>query len=67
MSDATEQYRKMANQARSAAEAAVLPNVRQLHLRSAERLEQIVAGIENVLLAKARNEEAKRGEASAPA
>ena len=65
MSDATEHYRRMAHHARAEAEAAVLPNVRQLHLRSAERLEQIVAGIENVLLAKARNDEAKRGEVSA--
>ena len=60
MSDAVEQYRKMANKARLDAAAASLPNVRQLHLRSAERLEEIVSGLESVAHAKVRNDNAKR-------
>ncbi len=60
MSDAVEQYRKMASKARSDAAAASLPNVRQLHLRSAERLDEIVSGLESVAHAKVRNESAKR-------
>ena len=55
-----EQYRKMASKARSDAAAASLPNVRQLHLRSAERLDEIVSGLESVAHAKIRNESAKR-------
>ncbi len=55
-----EQYRKMAREARVLAGAASLPNVRQLHLRSAERLDEIVSGIERVARAKASNESAKR-------
>ena len=62
MSDVIEQYRRMADKARGEAAAATLPNVRQLHLRSADRLDEIVIGLEKVLLAKARNEEAKRTE-----
>lgn len=60
MSDLIEQYRKMANKARSDAAGASLPNVRQLHLRSAERLDEIVSGLETVANAKIRNESAKR-------
>ena len=60
MSDVIEQYRKMASKARSEAAAATLPNVRQLHLRSAERLDEIVLGLESVAHAKVRNEIAKR-------
>ena len=60
MSDVIEQYRKMASEARFEAAAASLPNVRQLHLRSAERLDEIVSGLENVAHAKVRNESAKR-------
>ncbi len=60
MSDVIEQYRKMASKARSDAAAASLPNVRQLHLRSAERLDEIVSGLESVAHAKVRNETAKR-------
>ncbi len=55
-----EQYRKMAGKARSDAAAALLPNVRQLHLRSAERLDEIVSGLEKVAQAKVRNQNAKR-------
>ena len=60
MNDVSEQYRKLADQARADAAAASLPNVRESHLRSAERLEAIIAGIDNVAQAKSRNEEAKR-------
>ena len=54
-----DQYRQMAAKARSEADSAKLPNVQQLHLRSAERLNQIAQGLENVSKAKARNEAAK--------
>jgi hypothetical protein len=60
VSDVIEQYRKMASKARSEAAAALLPNVRQLHLRSAERLDEIVSGLESVAHAKVRNDNAKR-------
>jgi hypothetical protein len=60
MSDVIEQYRKMAAKARAEAAAATLPNVQQLQLRSADRLDEIVRGMEKVLLAKSANEEAKR-------
>jgi hypothetical protein len=60
VSDLIEQYRKMASKARSEADAASLPNVRQLHTRSAQRFDEIVAGLENVAHAKVRNENAKR-------
>jgi hypothetical protein len=57
-----DQYRRMADKARSEADAATLPNVRQLHLRSAARLDEIVAGMEMVLQAKLRNEDAKHSD-----
>lgn len=59
MSNLSDQYREMAAQARRKAEAATLNNVRLLHLRSAERLEQIVQRLENVAEDKARNDAAK--------
>ena len=59
MSDVIHQYRKLADKARSDA-AASLSNVRQLHLRSAQRLDEIISGLESVAKAKCRNEEAKR-------
>jgi hypothetical protein len=55
----------MADRARAEACAATLSNVRQLHLRSADRLDEIVLGLEKVSMAKSRNEEAKRSEAAA--
>ena len=67
MSTLPDQYRQMAAQARSDAEAAELPNVQQRHLRSAERLDHIAQEIENVAKAKARNDAAKEAEASATA
>jgi len=60
MSDPVDQYRKLANKARSEAAVAMLPNVRELHLRSADRLDEIISGLESVAKAKVRNEEAKR-------
>lgn len=50
----------MAEKARSEAAAASLPNVRKMHLQSAERLEQIISRLESVAQAKSRNEDAKR-------
>jgi len=60
MSDVINQYRKLAVKARSDAATASLPKVRDLHLRSAERLDEIISGFESVAKAKVRNEEAKR-------
>jgi hypothetical protein len=60
VSDVIEQYRKMAYKARLEADAASLPNVRQLHIRSAERFYEIIEGLESVAHAKVRNENAKR-------
>lgn len=59
MSYLSDHYRQMAAKARSDADATVLPNVKQLHSRSADRLDQLVQGIEKVAEAKSRNEVAK--------
>ena len=59
MSDQINHYRKLADKARSDARAASLLNVRQQHLRSAERLDEIISGLESVAGAKMRNDEAK--------
>ena len=50
----------MAVKARSDAAEASLSNVRQMHLQSAERWEEIISGLESVAQAKVRNEDAKR-------
>jgi len=50
----------MANKARSEAAAAPLPNVRKMHLQSAERLDEIISGLERAAEAKVCNEDAKR-------
>jgi len=60
MSDVINQYRNLAEKARSDAAAAALPKVQDMHLRSAERLDEIISGLESVANAKVRNEEAKR-------
>ncbi len=60
MIDVIDQYRKLARKARSDAATASLPKVRELHLRSADRLDEIIWGLEIVAKAKVRNEEAKR-------
>ncbi|MEA1070908.1 hypothetical protein [Sphingomonas sp. LY160] len=59
MSGVVDQYRRMAEEARIYAEAASLPNVRRMHLQSAARLDEIIAGLERVAEAKVRNENAK--------
>lgn len=59
MSYLSDHYRQMAAKARLDAETAALPNVKQLHSRSADRLDQIIQGMENVAEAKIRNEVAK--------
>jgi hypothetical protein len=59
MSDA-DNYRKMADKARADAAETSLPNVRQLHLRSAERLDALISGLDSVAEAKSRNDTAKR-------
>ncbi len=60
MSELINQYRKMADKARSDAAAASLPNVREVHLRSAERLDAIISRLDSVAQAKVRNDDAKR-------
>ena len=60
MSNLIDQYQKLVEKARSDAATASLPKVRELHLRSAERLDEIIWGLESVAKAKFRNEEAKR-------
>ena len=60
MSDVINQYRKLAEKARSDAATAALPKVHDLHLRSAERLDEVISGLETVAQAKLRNEDAKR-------
>ena len=62
MNTQSEHYREMAAAARSEAEAAALPNVQEVHLRSAERLDQMVQNMENVAKAKVRNDDAKAAE-----
>lgn len=59
MSTQADQYREMAAAARSQAEAAQLPNVQQVHMRSAERLDQMAQNLDNVAKAKIRNDAAK--------
>lgn len=56
------QYRAMAKQARLDAQAALLPNVREAHLRSAGRFEEIARAHETTAAAKARNDAAKAAE-----
>ena len=58
----SDQYREMAAKARSEAQGAGLPNVREIHLRSAERLDQLAQSLDGVAEAKARNEAGKAAE-----
>lgn len=62
MSTQSDQYRAMAAKARSEAKGAELPNVQQIHLRSAERLDQLAQSLDGVAEAKARNEAGKAAE-----
>jgi hypothetical protein len=58
MSDQANHYRKLGDKARSDATAASLPNVQQQHLRSAERLDEIISGLESVAGANILNADA---------
>jgi hypothetical protein len=60
MSDLADEYRRTADQARSEAAATPLPNVREVHLRSAEQLDKMFVRMNNVARARSRNDEAKR-------
>jgi len=60
MNDVIKQYQKLADKARSDAASAALPKVRELHLRSVQRLDEFISGLQSVAKAKVRNEEAKR-------
>ena len=64
MSSAIEQYRQLAAESREQAAASTLPQVRIRYARSAEHFEQLVAGLESVAQAKARNEAARAEAAS---
>ena len=54
-----EQFRQLALDARASAEASNLPQVKAKHLRSAEHFEDLIAKLESVARAKARNEVAR--------
>jgi len=60
VSNVIDQYQKLADKARSDAAAAALPRVREMHLGSAKRLDEIISGLARVAQAKSENEEAKR-------
>lgn len=64
MNSPIEHYRQLAAEAYEQAAASTLPQVRMRNLRSAEHLDELVNGLENVARAKARNEAAKVGEAN---
>ena len=59
MNSPTEHYRQLASKAREQAAASDLPQVKLRYLRSAQHFEELVAGLENVALTKARNEAAR--------
>ena len=59
MSSPSEQYRRLALQAREQAAASDLPQVKIRYLRSAEHFDAIVADLESVAEAKLRNEAAR--------
>lgn len=59
MNSPSEQYRQLATKAREQAAAASLPQVRLRYLRSAEHFDELLAGLEAVARAKARNEAAR--------
>lgn len=59
MSLTIEHYRQLASDARASAAATDLPQVKMSYLRSAEHLDVIVARLERVARAKARNEAAR--------
>jgi hypothetical protein len=59
MNSPIEQYRALASEARKQAATSSLPQVTLRHLRSAEHLDILVAGLESVARAKVRNEAAR--------
>ena len=59
MNSPVEQYRQLASKAREQAAASSRPQVKLRHLRSAEHFDGLVAGLEAVAAAKARNEAAR--------
>ena len=59
MNSPTEHYRELASKARQQAAASNLPQVKLRYLHSAQHFEELVAGLENVAQAKARNEAAR--------
>jgi len=59
MSWPSEHYRQLGREAREQAAASTLPQVRLQYIRSAEHFEEIVANLESVAQAKARNEKAR--------
>lgn len=60
MTHLSDHYRDMASKARSNADAATLPNVKQLHSRSADLLEQIVLRMDYTAEVKTHNDAAKK-------
>ena len=59
MNPPIEQYRQLAADALEQAAASTLPQVKMRYLCSAEHFEKLVAGLENIARAKARNEAAR--------
>ena len=59
MNSPAEQYRQIASKAREQAASSSLPQVKQRYLRSAEHFDELLAGLESVAQAKARNEAAR--------
>lgn len=55
----TEHYRQLASIAREQAAASSLPQVKLRYLRSAQHFDELVAGLEDVAQAKARNDAAR--------
>jgi hypothetical protein len=59
MTSPCEHYRELAEKAREQAATSSLPQVKLRYLRSAQHFDELVAGLENVAQAKARNEAAR--------
>ncbi len=59
MNSPSEQYRQLAAKSREEAAASRLPQVKLQHLRSAQHFEGLVARLEDIAQAKARNEAAR--------
>ena len=59
MSQLSNHYRQMAAKARTGADRSALPKVKELHSRSADRLDQMVQRLDSIAEAKSRNDVAK--------